>query len=175
MQSLAFASSFVTIVLKSITWHHLELAKTETLSLGLKVKVAPFFLSSISMKTFVSGTCICFLINTKYWYLAIVFVTLLWAYQVILLKCLGFKNPNVANASFANVTSLARPNTDTGLIDCTCFYVIETQVSSLLYLVLSVIPLLTMPKNEEEMVYLYICLSLTLYHHQCLSPYLMGS
>ena len=99
MQSLAFASSFVTIVLKSVTWHHLELAKLETLSFGQKIKVAPFFLSSISMKTFISGTVVSFLVNANYWYLAIVFVALLWAYQVILLKCLGFKNPYVANAS----------------------------------------------------------------------------
>ena len=178
MQSVAFVSSFVTIVMKSITWHHLELAKSENLSIGQKIKSAPFFLCSIVMKTFGSGTFISFLVNRKLWYLAVVFVALLWAYQVILQKSFGFENSKVADGSITNITSLARPNTDNGFLHSLvtkCFYLCETRMSTLFYLSLSLSLLLTMLKNEDKMIYLYICLCLVCLHFIITNVYLRTS
>ena len=136
MLSVAFLSSFVTTVLTSTAWHYINLSRKGELSIWQEVKVVPFFLPAIMMKTFVVGTLSHCLMSLHYPYLVIALVTCLLLYQAVLQKLLGFKNKEVAIASFANLTALARPSTEnTQLVRR--FFIYETLLSTGIYLLLS--------------------------------------
>ena len=168
IQSVAFLSSFVTIVLKSITWHHLDLAKEGSLAIGQKMMVAPFFLTSILMKCFVPGTIISLSICLGYQSLAlIVLIFTLLVYQVTLHKIFGIKNKQVIIASIANLTSLARPVTETGFIQTwlvKSFFMYETVISTFIYLLISSIAIAVAKSHQLDEIAIWLGMGFTLLH-----------
>ena len=179
MSSITFLSSFFTIVLKSTVWHHLELARTDNLSFGQRFKAVPFFLCAILMKCFVTGTVMSYLVNVGYPYLAITMVLTLLIYQCVIQKTFGFTIKEVVYGSIANLTSLARPNTDTGLIHtlvCKSFFKFETLTSTIIYFLICCSAIITKTKNDDiEAMSLYICLGLVGLHLLVTQVYLHTS
>lgn len=177
--SVQFVSSFITIVLTSITWHKLGQQpgrqqssltdvslKEMMISILQKFPVAPFFLSSILMKCFVTGTLASFLANRELQWVAIPLVIGLLIYQVGLQKLLGFNWGQVAIASFANLTTLAKPTTERkGTEAVHYFYVWETFASSGVYLGLSFVATFAFEiTTDQEKYAAWACLVLSCLH-----------
>ena len=157
VSSLGVLISFVTLVLTSTTWHHLELAQAGKLTFGREVVIMPFFLPSIFMKAWITSTtmsCTKFLCDkhgvsaTLSSVLVLAPAIALLLYQWILHLCLGFKmkEQSVITSIVGNISSNVRPITKTKKrhnAQVRAYFLVESLSSTVVYSLLAIFCVLT--------------------------------
>ena len=180
--SLAYPISFLSLVMGTITWHfHIREVVLENLPITQKAKAGPFFLIIVIQKSWVmadlcSTMTMIVLENTDiHWlvYLAKALpLFLVITCEMVLHLAMPFPLKTATLGSIANITTLWRPTHDESQNDkCRRFYKHETILSSLLYLIFSLLSLTlnyTLGKQEENWFWPHIlsvglsCVSLLL-------------
>ena len=173
--ALTIVTSLITILMVSIEWHFIKQVKTNELSIGKKVAVAPFFFSAIVMKTMVtSSTASLFseldvLIGPG----AIIFCVLLTC-QIGLQ--VAFSNKLSLRMIFANVSSVAHPDTEKGWDNTKTsrrYFIYETRCSVVLYGALAIFNFYFGTIGKQDMKLAWICLGLVIFHLLVSQAYLV--
>ena len=148
---MGYPISFLMLVLSSTTWHFLEQAQARKLSFCSEIKIMPFFLPSIFMKSWILPTTMhCVKILCDYFEITTTTSSILILspavvvilYQAILHFILGFNlgEESVITSIIGNITSNARPINKTRKrheAQVKIFFQIETLSSGALYSMLA--------------------------------------
>ena len=161
---MAYPISFLMLVLTSTTWHFLEQAQARKLSFSSEIKIIPFFLPSIFMKSWILPTTMhCVKILCDYFevtttpssILILSPAVVVMLYQGILHFILGFNlgEESVITSIIGNITSNARPINKTRKrheAHVRIFFQIETLLSGVLYSMLAAFCMAVTWKFEEK-------------------------
>ena len=161
---MGYPVSFLMLVLTSTTWHFLEQAQARKLSFCSEIKIMPFFLPSIFMKSWILPTTMhCVKILCDYFevtttpssILILSPAVVVMLYQGILHFILGFNlgEESVITSIIGNITSNARPINKTRKrheAQVKIFFQIETLSSGVLYSMLAAFCMAVTWKFEEQ-------------------------
>ena len=176
MASFGVPLSFVTLVLTSTSWHYLEQAQAGSFTLGGELKLVPYFLPSICMKSWTLATTmsnICLLCEayeiSKGW----VFVPFIFVltYQISIHKYFGFglDEESTIVSMIGNISSNVRPTTKitpTLELRVKSFLTAESRSSAVVYLILSIISTIITCKleNIENIWKSAMCFGFVIFH-----------
>lgn len=152
VQSVTLVTSFFTVLIASVEWHFVRQAKVDDLPIGQKLKVVPFFMSAILMKTFVTSSLASTYMTLNHPEVAIALISALFLGQLILPFLLGYK-ANILT-SIANLTTAAQPDAERTLDDKDQrerFFIYETRISTTTFGVLCAVNMPFAMAGKQDM------------------------